>query len=192
MPSCGSLGHTVSGQRDFYLSTCVNVMLNCKHGDLRLHASATRATTRGDTPLMPMSVVPNSHPRAEAVPPWRGPLRSAEQQGRSAVLPVRQSTGTALRRHVRVHLRKIQHKQTTLPKRPRGLPRASFWLRTPTVVRVKRHRTSMLPCLPAGCFESTTKFCVLLRTVGEHGLHSIQCDAGSRLEWQEFCADARC
>ena len=49
-----------------------------------------------------------------AVPAWRGPLRSAEQQAHSDVLPVRQSTGTALR-HDRLHLRKIQHRRATLP-----------------------------------------------------------------------------
>ena len=27
---------------------------------------------------------------------------------------------------------------------------------------------------------------------GRDGLHSIQCDAAARLEWQEFCADAPC
>ena len=133
---------------------------NTKHSDLRLHANAARATTRGDTPFLPMSVVPNSHPRAEAVPAWRGPLRSAEQQGRSDVLPVRESTGTALRRHVRQHLRKLQHKR----KGP-----ASCFVLAANANRGARQTApnAMLPSLPAGCFESTTRFSVFLRVAGD-------------------------
>ena len=149
------------------LHTRVNVILKYKHGDLRLHASATLATTRGDTPLMPVSVVPNPHPRAEAVPAWRDPLRSAEQQGRSDVLPFRQSTGTALRRHVRLHRQKIQHRRATLPKRPRGLPLASFWLRTATEVRVKRHRMPYFQVCPQVASNRPPDLSVFPRVVGD-------------------------
>ena len=51
---------------------------------------------------------------------------------------------------------------------------------------------AMLPSLPAGCFESTTRCAVFLRVVGD--VASTVCSAMllPRHEWQDFCADARC
>ena len=78
------------------------------------------------------------------------------------VLPVRQNTGTALRRHVRLHLRKIQHKRATLPK---GQGPASCFVLAANANKGARQTApnAMLPGLPAGCVESTTRFSDFLR-----------------------------
>ena len=149
-----------------------------------------RATTGGDTPLMPMSVVPNSHPRAEAVPAWRCPLRSAEQQGRSDALPVRQNTGTALRRHVPCILG-----NTAQASHAAKRPRACLVLRS-DCERRQRCASNGTECHASKSARRLLRLDhqVFRLSLGSrrHGLHSIQCDARPRLEWQEFGADARC
>ena len=112
---------------------------------------------------MPMSVVPNSHPRAEAVPAWRGWLRSAEQQGSCDVLPVRESTGRALR------FVSIFRKYSTSEARcQEAKGPASCLVLVANANRGARQTApnAMLPSLPAACFEPTTRFSVFLRVVG--------------------------
>ena len=77
-------------------------------------------------------------------------------------------------------------------KRPRSLPRASFWLRTPKQRCASNDTEYHASKSPAGCFESTTRFSVFLRVEGDMAFTVISAMQASRLEWQELCADARC